>query len=86
MDIANDPLLIECYLHLPPLAVQDTNPTDYQWIFDKQNDTDKLITCKQKFSDRYFNEVLDDKEIICYVAPGDNRLTQWKFALTNSMI
>ncbi len=24
MDFANDPLLIECFLHLPPLAVQDT--------------------------------------------------------------
>jgi len=39
MDFANDPLLIECFLHLPPLAVQDTNPTNYQWIFDKQNET-----------------------------------------------
>ncbi len=27
MDFADDPLLIECFLHLPPLAVQDTNPT-----------------------------------------------------------
>ncbi len=30
MNFADDPLLIECFLHLPPLAVQDTNPTDYQ--------------------------------------------------------
>ncbi len=29
--------------------------------------------------------VLNDKEIICYAAPGDNRNTQWKFALSKSM-
>ena len=86
MDFADDPLLIECFLHLPPLEVQDTNPTDYQWIFDKQNETDELVKRQQKFPDRYFNNVLDDKEIICYVAPGDDRDTQWKFALTDSMI
>jgi len=86
MDFADDPLLIECFLHLPPLEVQDTNPTDYQWIFDKQNETDELVKRQQKFPDRYFNNVLDDKEIICYVAPGEDRITQWKFALTNSMI
>ncbi len=37
MDFANNPLLTECFLHLPPLEVQDTNPTDYQWIFTKKN-------------------------------------------------
>ncbi len=31
-------------------------------------------------------KVLDDKELICYAVPGDNCDTQWKFALTNSMI
>ncbi len=36
MDFADDPLLIKCFLHLPPLAVQDTNPTDYQWIFENK--------------------------------------------------
>ncbi len=86
MDFTDDPLVIECFLHLPSLAVQDTNPTDYQWILDKQNETDKIVFCRQKFPDRYFNKVLDDKEIICYVVPSDNRNTQWKFALTNSMI
>ncbi len=39
MDFANAPLLIKYFLHLPPLAVQDTNPTNYQWTFDKQNET-----------------------------------------------
>ncbi len=43
MDFANDLLLIECFLHLLPLAVQDTNSTDYQWIFDKQNKTNELV-------------------------------------------
>ncbi len=33
MNFANDPLLIKCLLHLPPLEVQDTNPMDYQWIY-----------------------------------------------------
>ncbi len=28
MDFADNPLLIECFLHLHPLEVQDTNPTD----------------------------------------------------------
>ncbi len=34
MDFANGPLLIECFLHLSPLAIQDTNPTDYQLPID----------------------------------------------------
>ncbi len=38
MDFANDPLLVARFLYLPPLAVQDTNPTDYQWIFNKQKE------------------------------------------------
>ncbi len=42
MDVADDPLLIECFLHLTPLAVQDANPTNYQWIFDKQNENNEL--------------------------------------------
>ncbi len=49
MDFANDPLLIKCFLHLPPLAVQDTKPTDYQWMFDKQNKTDEFIHADRNF-------------------------------------
>ncbi len=86
MDFANDLILIECFLHLSPLDVQDTNPTYYQWIFRIQNETDKLLKQCQKFPDRYFNKILDDKEIISYVAPNDNCITQWKFTITNSMI
>ncbi len=80
MDFANDPLLIECFLHLASLAVQDANPTNYQWIFTKQNETDKLVKQWQKFPDRYFTKVLDDKEFIRYVAPNDDCDTQWKIA------
>ncbi len=69
MDLANEPLHIECFPHFPPLAVQHTNPTNYQWIFDKQNETNKLVLQQQKFPDRYFNKILDDKEIICFRAP-----------------
>ncbi len=36
MDFADDPLLIKCFLNLPHLPVQDTNPTNYQWIFTKK--------------------------------------------------
>ncbi len=43
MDFVNDPLLIDCFLHLSPLVVQDTNHINYQWIFDKQNETNKLV-------------------------------------------
>ncbi len=32
MDFADDPLLIECFFHLPDLPVQDTNLTNYQWM------------------------------------------------------
>ncbi len=71
MDFSDNPLLIECFLHLPPLEVQDTNPTDYQWIFTKQNKTDKLVKQHHQFLGRYFNKILDDKEIICYS-------TQWQ--------
>ncbi len=42
MDFANDLLLIKSFLHLPPLAVQNTNPTNYKLIFTKQNETDEL--------------------------------------------
>ncbi len=55
MDFADDPLLIKYFLHLPPLAVQ---PTNYQLIFDKQNETNKLVLQQQRFPDRYFNKVL----------------------------
>ncbi len=43
VDFANDPCLIECFLYLPPMPVQDKNPTDYQWIFIKQNKTVELV-------------------------------------------
>ncbi len=76
MDFANDPLLIKCFLHLPTLALQETNPTDHQWIYTKQNETNELVKWLQKFPDRYFNKILYDKEIICYAAQGDDRDTQ----------
>ncbi len=41
INFVNDLLLIECFSHLPPLAVQDTNPTDYHWIFTKQYETEE---------------------------------------------
>ncbi len=75
MDLVNDSLLIECFLHLPPLEVQDSNPTNYQWIFTKQSKTDELVKWRQKFPDRYFNKIFDDNEIICHVTPGDDRDT-----------
>ncbi len=76
MDFANDPLLIKSFIHLPPLEVRDTNPTNYQWIFTKPNETDILVKPCQKFPDRYFNKILDDKGIIWHEV----------FALTDSMI
>ncbi len=54
--------------------------------FWKQTDIDKHVLGLQKFPERYFNKVLDDKEIICYVAPCDGHNTQWKLALTDSII
>ncbi len=39
-----------------------------------------------EISYRYFNKVLDDKDLICYVAPCNNRDKQWKFSLSDSMI
>ncbi len=86
MDFADDPLLIECFLHLPPLAVWVTNPTYSQWIFDKQNETNKLVLQQQESPKRYLKQVLDDKWIICCAVAGDDYNRQWKFALTHSMI
>ncbi len=51
MYFADDPFLNECFLHLPPLAVQDTNPINYPWIFTKHNESDKLFKWQQKFPD-----------------------------------
>ncbi len=51
-----------------------------------KKETNKLLLQQQKFPDRYFNKVLDDKEIICYAASSDDRNKQWKFALTDSTI
>ncbi len=79
-------LHIESFVHLLPLPIQDTNPTDYQWRFTKHNKTDELLKCQQIFPDRHFNKILDDKEIICYVVSDDDQDTQLKFALTDSMI
>ncbi len=86
MDSSDDLLLIECFLHLPLFPVQDTNPTDYQWMFTKQNQIDKLVKQKRKFPHRYFNKIFDDKQSICYVEPGEDCGTQRKFALRDSMI
>ncbi len=65
MDFAGDPLLAECFIHLPPLPICDTNPKDNQWIFTKQSETNKLLKYKHKFPDQYFFKILDEKEIIC---------------------
>ncbi len=86
MDFADDLLFIECFLHFPHLAVLNTNPTNYQWIFTKQYETDELVKQEQTFPDRYFNKILNDKKIICYVAPSDNHDTQRKLAFTDFMI
>ncbi len=55
MNIANDLLLLKWFLYLPPLTVQDTSPTNYQWRYTKQNESGKLVKWQQKFPDRYFN-------------------------------
>ncbi len=72
MDLAGDPLLMESFLHLPPLPVQDTNPTDYHWIFTKQNQSDELIQCQKSFLTDIAMKILDDKETIYYAIPGDD--------------
>lgn len=33
MDFADNPLLNECFLHVPPLVINDTDTTDYQWTY-----------------------------------------------------
>ncbi len=63
-----------------------TNPMHYQWIFTKDNENDELLKYQQKFPDRYFNRIIDNKEIIGYDVPGDDLDTQWKFISTDSMI
>ncbi len=60
---------------LTTLAVPETNPTDNKWTFTKQNKTDGLAKQQQKILDRYFNGILDGKEIICYVLPSANQYT-----------
>ncbi len=77
---ASDPFLVVCFLQLPPLPVCDTNPTDYQCIFTKQNGTDELLQKRNNFSDPYFNKKFDDKELICCVSSSDGRDRQWEFA------
>ncbi len=39
-----------------------------------------------KIPDRHFNQIFDDEEIMCYIAPGDDQDMQWTFSLTDSMI
>ncbi len=56
-------LPFECFLHPPPMTVHDCNLMDDQWIFHKENMTNKLLRCIHKYPDQYSNEVLDDKEI-----------------------
>ncbi len=46
----------------------------------------ELLKHKQRFPDKYFHNVFDVNEVICYLMPSDNRDMLWKFALTNSMI
>ncbi len=82
-DIAGDLLLVECFLHLLPIPIWDTNPMNYQRI---TKNTDELRKHQQKFPNRYINKVLDDEEIIYYVVPGDDQDMQLRFALSDSMI
>lgn len=74
------------FLHLPLLSVHDNNQGDYQWISTKLNNTNELLTCKQKIHVCCFKKVLCDKEIICYLSPQDVKEMQWKIVLTDSMI
>ncbi len=49
MDFADDPLSVEFFLHLPLLLVYYTNPTDYLWIFIKQNENKELLQWQKNF-------------------------------------
>ncbi len=71
MDFADDPLLFKCFLHLSPLPVHNTNPTDYQWIFTEQNKTNELLK-NQKNSWKIFQKILDNKENVCYALLDDD--------------
>ncbi len=70
----------------PSFTSPETNSTDFQWMFIRQNETDEFLKLKQKFPHQYFNRILEDKRIICYVTPCDDREMQRKLAFTNSMI
>ncbi len=87
MGSADDPLIVEGFLHLPPFQVHDSNPTYYQRVIDMQRKKDERLCCTKKCLNIYFNKTPNNKEIICYVSPlHDKREVQLKITLTDSMI
>ncbi len=86
LDISDDPDLLECFLNLPLPELADTNPVDFAWIHTQQNTGTELATKTAKYPDRYFNKLIDGRVIVCHALPNENRLTQWKIALTKEMV
>ncbi len=50
--------LIHSFLHIPPMELQNSNLTDYKWMFKKQNSANALLHCTLRFPDWHFNEIL----------------------------
>ena len=79
---------LECYLNLPDSDNPEQNPLSYAYIREQQQADAKLLAVQQKFSQNYFYKCLDSdvEDIICYVKPHDDPITQWRIALPESML
>ena len=75
----------ECYLNLPNDTAAES-PLDIQTISEKQLDDEKLIARVNKHKELYFKKKLDGHTIICYSKDMENRNTNWRIALPESML
>ena len=75
----------ECYLNLPNGTAAES-PLDMQTISEKQLDDEKLIARANKHKELYFKKKLDGHTILCYCKDKDNRNTNWRIALPESML
>ena len=79
---------LECYLNLPDSENPEQNPLSFAYIREQQQADTNLLRVQQKFPNNFIYKSLDPDvdDIICYVKPLDDPMTQWKIALPESMI
>ena len=79
----------ECYLNIPEMTegAPGQSPLVYQWIREHQEACQELQQMKNKFPNQYREKQFPDNvRLTVHVKHGENPETQWKIALSRSML